>query len=82
MSLSPAVIQALEAGRIIDAIKLVRQETGLGLKDAKDLVDAHLAANPNLRRAGTPASAGQKTLGFLIVAALALALGFHFLVKK
>lgn len=35
MSLSPAAIQALEAGRIIDAIKLVRQETAWALKMLK-----------------------------------------------
>lgn len=31
----------INAGRIIDAIKEVRCRTGLGLKEAKDRVDAH-----------------------------------------
>ena len=33
------VREALEAGRLIEAIKLLRAETGLGLKDAKDIVE-------------------------------------------
>jgi len=42
-ALSPLAIEALRQGRTIEAIKIVRQDTGLGLKDAKDLVDRHLA---------------------------------------
>jgi len=35
-----AEVKALmESGQMIDAIKLVRNRTGLGLKEAKDLVD-------------------------------------------
>jgi ribosomal protein L7/L12 len=30
----------VERGSMIEAIKLVREKTGLGLKEAKDLVDA------------------------------------------
>jgi len=36
---SPEVRRALERGKKIEAIKLVRQRTGLGLKEAKDLVE-------------------------------------------
>jgi len=36
---SDAVLQAVDAGRKIEAIKLLREETGLGLKEAKDEVD-------------------------------------------
>ncbi|WP_369027285.1 ribosomal protein L7/L12 [Qipengyuania sp. RANM35] len=35
----PDVAAALAAGRKIEAIKLVRKRTGLGLKEAKDLVE-------------------------------------------
>jgi len=38
---SPEVRAALGAGRKIDAIKLVRERTGLGLKEAKELVERH-----------------------------------------
>jgi ribosomal protein L7/L12 len=39
-SLSPEVRELVQAKQKIQAIKLVRQQTGLGLKEAKDLVDA------------------------------------------
>lgn len=38
--LSPEIYQLLAAGRKIAAIKLIREETGLGLADAKELADA------------------------------------------
>jgi hypothetical protein len=38
-SLPPEVIQAIEQGRKIEAIKLLRETTGLGLANAKVLVD-------------------------------------------
>ena len=34
-------IAAISRGQLIEAIKIVRQATGLGLKEAKDLVDSH-----------------------------------------
>ncbi|MCZ4306746.1 ribosomal protein L7/L12 [Zoogloeaceae bacterium G21618-S1] len=41
--LPPAAEAALAGGRMIDAIKIVRAERGLGLKEAKALVDGHVA---------------------------------------
>lgn len=38
--LSPEIYQHLSSGRKIEAIKLIREETGLGLREAKDLADA------------------------------------------
>ena len=35
----PHIRAAIKAGRKVEAIKLVREATGLGLKEAKDLVD-------------------------------------------
>lgn len=40
-SLPAEVLEALHQGQTIEAIKLLRQATGLGLKEAKDAVDAH-----------------------------------------
>ena len=34
-------ISALEQGRTIEAIKIVRERTGLGLKESKELVERH-----------------------------------------
>lgn len=39
--LPPQVQAAVSAGRLVEAIKLLREATGLGLKEAKDLIDAH-----------------------------------------
>ena len=39
-TVSDDVIAALDSGRPIEAVKLLRQETGLGLKEAKDVIDA------------------------------------------
>lgn len=49
--LPPDVIRAIERGRKIEAIKLLRESTGLGLANAKVLVDK--AA----RRHGPPSAA-------------------------
>ena len=39
----------LTEGRVIEAIKVTRQAERLGLKEAKDRVDAHIARDPMLR---------------------------------
>jgi hypothetical protein len=39
--LPPDVVNALRRGNKIEAIKLLRQATGLGLAEAKDVVDAY-----------------------------------------
>lgn len=38
--LSPEIYQAVATGRKIEAIKLIRAETGLGLAEAKEIADA------------------------------------------
>jgi hypothetical protein len=44
--LPPEARLALERGNIIDAIKIVRDRTGLGLKESKDLVERHAGQTP------------------------------------
>ena len=39
--LSGEAIKAIERGHLIEAVKLAREETGLGLKEAKELVEAY-----------------------------------------
>jgi ribosomal protein L7/L12 len=52
------VLDAIERGQAIEAINLLRQTTGLGLKDAKDVIDAHLRGDPvSLKFTAPPASA-------------------------
>ena len=58
--LSPEIYQALAAGRKIEAIKLIREETGLGLAEAKDIADVlsghgaadHTSPPPALKEEG------------------------------
>ena len=45
-----AAVAALEQGNTIEAIKIVRLERDLGLKESKDLVDAYLKSRPDLQR--------------------------------
>lgn len=44
--LPAAAVAALRQGNKIEAIKIVRVEFGLGLKEAKDAVEAHERAHP------------------------------------
>lgn len=44
-ALPPDVLASLDEGQVIEAIKRLRAATGLGLKEAKDLIDAHLAGD-------------------------------------
>lgn len=37
---SPEILDMLREGRKIEAIKLYREETGLGLKEAKEFIDS------------------------------------------
>ena len=47
--LPSAAVAAIQQGNKIAAIKIIRAERGLGLKEAKDLVDAFVEADPVLR---------------------------------
>jgi hypothetical protein len=81
--LSTAAVVALQCGNKIEAIKLVRAEHGLDLKGAKDLVEAHLQADPALR-ASCAAAQKQGSARPLLWAALLLTaswLVYRFLLK-
>lgn len=39
---------ALHAGRKIDAIKLLRGHRGIGLKEARQIIEIYIAQNPDL----------------------------------
>ena len=60
--LPPEIVAFVREGRKIDAIKALRERTGLGLKEAKDLIDA-LERQLGIERP----SAGTKTLLFWVV---------------
>ena len=67
---------ALQRGDKISAIKVVRIAHGLDLKGAKDLVEAHLAANASLQQAHASAQPQAGGRGLLLWVAVALAAGW------
>ncbi len=81
--LPPEAIAALRQGLKIDAIKIVREATGLGLKESKDRVDLYVRNHPDVERAidEVAAVAWQKTQPLLIglaVLVLVAAIWFVF----
>lgn len=47
--LPKAAVEALRHGNVIEAIKVVRHERDIGLKEAKNLVEAYIASQPALK---------------------------------
>jgi len=79
-SLPPAALQALQQGRMIEAIKIVRTEHHLGLKQAKERVEQYMQQHPELLRQSRVAQTQQQggvqwviwVLGLLFVLGLLL----------
>ncbi len=67
-------------GNVIEAIKIVREEEGLALKEAKDRVDAWLATQPVLKAQldtrSREARAGFWVLALLFAAGCVAAVGY------
>jgi hypothetical protein len=66
----------LSEGRVIEAIKSLRISHGLGLREAKRWIDAHIAQNPILRvqlEAQRREARRKASLVFLVVAAIVAA---------
>ena len=74
---SNAVLHAVDAGRKIDAIKLLREETGLGLKVAKDEID-QLAILRRPQSAAMPEQGGAGAVITIALVGLALAALYWF----
>ena len=74
MSLPAAAIAALHEGRKIDAIRIVRRERGVELKQAKDEVDDYIRSQPALEAEldARQAGATRAFLGWLAGVALVL----------
>jgi ribosomal protein L7/L12 len=65
--LPETAIAALHRGNKIEAIKLVREASGLGLKEAKDAVEAYVKTQPVLssKMASAQAEGGRTLLMWL-----------------
>ncbi len=68
---------ALNGGRKIEAIKLYREATGVGLKEAKDAIDA-LDAEMRKNGASTPASVSSSPSKTGCVTLFVLGVGIFF----
>lgn len=81
--LPPSVVEALQQGRKIEAIKILRRERGLELKQAKDAVDAFAEAQPSLTRsARTPRSDSGMGRVLLVAALIAVVIiAYRLLIK-
>jgi hypothetical protein len=82
-ALPQAAVAALEQGQTIEAIKIVRLERSLGLKESKDMVDAYLKSRPDLQRRleAVQAEARQGFVRWLIIV-LALAAAMAYFVMQ
>ncbi|MBV1931026.1 MAG: hypothetical protein KUG71_04850 [Porticoccaceae bacterium] len=65
------VLAAVHAGRKIDAIKLLRGHRGIGLKEAKQVIEIYIAQNPELITA-KPSREGVGLARIVLPAAIAL----------
>jgi len=67
------VVAAIQQGNKIEAIKRLRLARGLDLKDAKDIVDAYVRADPALaRKYQAHAERARRVAWFIFLAASAL----------
>lgn len=76
---SDAVILAVDSGRKIEAIKQLREETGLGLKDAKDAVDS-LIRQRRPAGASLPEQGGAGAIVKIVLVVAVLYLVYRFIV--
>jgi hypothetical protein len=78
---SDEIIAAVDSGNKIRAIKLLREETGLGLKDAKDAIDAlaeERRGDPVIATGMSEEGGAGGMIKMVIVIAAVLAIYFYF----
>ncbi|HSO07784.1 MAG TPA: ribosomal protein L7/L12 [Pelomicrobium sp.] len=71
--LPSAALAALSRGRRIEAIRIVRASHGLGLKEARELVEAYEREHPVPRMAGPREESGLRRVVLILAVILALA---------
>jgi len=79
LEISDQVIAAIDAGHKIEAIKILREETGLGLSEAKDVIDSLARAKRGESGAG-PGMVEEGGAGSMIkmIVVIAVILGVYF----
>jgi ribosomal protein L7/L12 len=74
-----SVVAALRRGNQIEAIKLLREDRQIGLKEAKEDVEQYLQSHPALRRQmEEKQSAAARTLRLWVLALLGIAILAYF----
>lgn len=74
------VIAAAQRGEKIEAIKLLRERTGIGLAEAKDAVEAFTDGNTTLHGGNVQAEGGSlRALSFVVIGVVLLVIGYFFL---
>lgn len=75
-----AAVAALEKGSKIEAIKIVRIDQGIGLKEAKDVVEQYLDTKPDLQKRMNAASmeAAKGGLGWMFLVAVVALVAYYF----
>ena len=76
-------VAALQRGNKIEAIKIVRMERKIDLKDAKDTVEAYVASQPALQASMTKAErvGTAALLRWVVIIVLAGLIAYHLLAK-
>jgi hypothetical protein len=74
IELSADVIAEIETNRKVTAIKLLREQQGIGLKEAKEIVDAYQDEHP--RDTTHQSRQSQSGIGRLLLVALMIGLAY------
>ena len=81
LSVSDEVLAAVDAGRKIQAIKILREESGLGLADAKHVVDSLVRerrAESNIPAGMVEEGGAGSAIQMIVVIAIILGAYFYF----
>ncbi len=83
-TLSPAAAEALQSGNKIEAIRITRDESGLGLREAKMFVESFESKDAGETGKGAPGEVGKSNLRIWLSAAFAIvfALSYYFMRAK
>lgn len=79
-----AAVAALRRGNKIEAIKIVRMERNIGLKEAKDAVEDFVKAQPELQStlADAQGEAKRGAVAWIAILLGLAVLAYYFLVKR
>jgi hypothetical protein len=77
--LPPAALEALARGRRLEAVKIVRQAYGVGLKEAKSRVDVYELGRPSAHPSAPRGDGGLRRVALLLALAAAAVMLYGWL---